>query len=50
MEPLMDLEKAFKILLTSSKSYVKTAGLTDRRVTVIKTAIKTLEKRYKEIR
>ena len=47
----MDLEQAFKVLLTVSKSYVKLNDtLTAKQVQAIKTAIKTLETRYKEIK
>lgn len=47
----MDLEQAFKVLLVTSKSYVKlNDSLTEKQVTAIKTAIKTLENRYKEIK
>jgi hypothetical protein len=47
----MDLEQAFKVLVAVSKSYVKINDqLTKQQSTTIKTAIKTLENRYKEIR
>jgi len=47
----MDLEQAFKVLLVASKSYVKlNESLTEKQVAAIKTAIKTLETRYKEIK
>ena len=47
----MDLEQAFKVLLAVGKSYVKMNDtLTEKQVTTIKTSIKTLENRYKEIK
>jgi len=47
----MDLEQAFKVLLVTSKSYVKlNESLTKNQVKVIRSAIKTLEDRYKEMK
>jgi len=47
----MDLEQAFKVLLAVGKSYVKINDqLTAQQAITIKKAIKTLDKRYKEIR
>ena len=47
----MELEQAFKILLTVGKSYVKLNDtLTAKQVQAVKNAINTLENRYKEIR
>ena len=47
----MDLEQAFKVLLVTSKSYVKlNESLTKKQVSAIQTAIKTLEDRYKEMK
>jgi len=47
----MDLEQAFKVLLVASKSYTKlNKNLTKDQLALIKTAIKTLEDRYKELK
>ena len=47
----MDLEQAFKVLLVTSKSYTKlNKNLTKDQLALIKTSIKTLEDRYKELK